>query len=123
MKTQAKDESWHIAAIVSPLSPGICVQPGLYKRHEGSLDATSQRPSGKGTPETVFILTLLTLLFSLPPDSLPSHHLACAILVAPRVPALPPVPPLVPSFSSFIYLYIYILCVLCLFLAWLCPLF
>ena len=30
----------------------------------------------------------------LPPDSLPSHHLACAILVAPIIPALPPAPPI-----------------------------
>ena len=29
-----------------------------------------------------------------PPDSRPSHHLACAILVAPIIPALPPAPPL-----------------------------
>ena len=29
-----------------------------------------------------------------PPDSLPSHHLACAILLAPIIPALPPAPPL-----------------------------
>ena len=45
----------------------------------------------------LFHLNLLYLLHSfspLPPDSLPSHHLACAILVAPIIPALPPAPPL-----------------------------
>ena len=39
------------------------------------------------------LLYLLSFVFSLPPDSLPSHHLA-AILVAPIIPALPPAPPL-----------------------------
>ena len=40
------------------------------------------------------LLYLQSRVFSLPLDSLPSHHLACAILVAPIIPALPPAPPL-----------------------------